>query len=54
VLIAGKGHESWQEIGRERLPFSDVEVAQAALEARCAAAAKAAPADERHGERARV
>lgn len=31
VLISGKGHESWQETGGRRLPFSDVAVAQAAL-----------------------
>lgn len=31
VVIAGKGHESYQEIGRERLPFSDVDVAIEAL-----------------------
>ena len=23
VLIAGKGHEAWQEIAGERLPFDD-------------------------------
>ncbi len=34
VLIAGKGHETYQEIAGVRLPFSDVEVAQAALRAR--------------------
>lgn len=33
VLIAGKGHEDYQEIAGERLPFSDVAVAQKALEA---------------------
>jgi UDP-N-acetylmuramoyl-L-alanyl-D-glutamate--2,6-diaminopimelate ligase len=33
VLIAGKGHEPYQEIAGVRLPFSDVEVAQAALRA---------------------
>ena len=32
VLIAGKGHESYQEVAGARLPFSDVEVARAALE----------------------
>jgi len=37
VLIAGKGHERSQEIGGERRPFSDVEVARAALAAREAA-----------------
>ncbi|MBW8328858.1 MAG: UDP-N-acetylmuramoyl-L-alanyl-D-glutamate--2,6-diaminopimelate ligase [Thiobacillus sp.] len=33
VLIAGKGHEDYQEIAGERLPFSDVAVAKKALEA---------------------
>jgi UDP-N-acetylmuramoyl-L-alanyl-D-glutamate--2,6-diaminopimelate ligase len=32
VLIAGKGHESHQEIAGRRLPFSDAAVARAALE----------------------
>jgi UDP-N-acetylmuramoyl-L-alanyl-D-glutamate--2,6-diaminopimelate ligase len=31
VLIAGKGHEAWQEIAGRREPFSDAEVARAAL-----------------------
>ncbi len=31
VLVAGKGHEDYQEIGNARLPFSDVEVAARAL-----------------------
>lgn len=30
VLIAGKGHENFQEVGEERRPFDDVKVAQAA------------------------
>lgn len=34
VLIAGKGHEAWQEIAGRRLPFSDAAVAEAALAAR--------------------
>lgn len=34
VLIAGKGHETYQEIAGERRPFSDVAVARAALAAR--------------------
>jgi UDP-N-acetylmuramoyl-L-alanyl-D-glutamate--2,6-diaminopimelate ligase len=34
VLIAGKGHESYQEIRGERLPFSDEAVARAALAGR--------------------
>jgi UDP-N-acetylmuramyl tripeptide synthase len=31
VLIAGKGHENYQEIAGRRLPFSDVAAARAAL-----------------------
>ncbi|MEO8156622.1 MAG: UDP-N-acetylmuramoyl-L-alanyl-D-glutamate--2,6-diaminopimelate ligase [Betaproteobacteria bacterium] len=31
VLIAGKGHEAYQEIGTQRLPFDDVEVARETL-----------------------
>ncbi len=31
VLIAGKGHEAYQEIAGVRLPFSDAQVAEAAL-----------------------
>lgn len=31
VLIAGKGHEVYQEIGGQRFPFSDVKVAQQIL-----------------------
>ena len=34
VLLAGKGHESYQELGCTRLPFSDLEQAQRALSAR--------------------
>lgn len=33
VLIAGKGHEEYQEAGGKRLPFSDYEMAAAVLEA---------------------
>lgn len=33
VLIAGKGHENYQEIKGEKLPFSDIEVAMRALDA---------------------
>ena len=32
VLIAGKGHEQYQEIQGVKLPFSDVEVATRALQ----------------------
>jgi UDP-N-acetylmuramoyl-L-alanyl-D-glutamate--2,6-diaminopimelate ligase len=31
VLIAGKGHETYQEIGSQRLPFDDVQVARDGL-----------------------
>ncbi|MEZ5727810.1 MAG: UDP-N-acetylmuramoyl-L-alanyl-D-glutamate--2,6-diaminopimelate ligase [Burkholderiaceae bacterium] len=34
VLIAGKGHENYQEIGGVRYPFSDLETARAVLEQR--------------------
>jgi UDP-N-acetylmuramoyl-L-alanyl-D-glutamate--2,6-diaminopimelate ligase len=33
VLVAGKGHETYQEIAGVRHPFSDREAALAALEA---------------------
>ncbi len=32
VLIAGKGHETYQDVAGRRVPFSDVDVAGAALE----------------------
>ena len=32
VLLAGKGHETYQEIGGQRLPFSDTLEARSALE----------------------
>lgn len=32
VLVAGKGHEAYQEISGKRLPFSDVEVSRRVLE----------------------
>ena len=34
VLLAGKGHETYQEIAGQRFPFSDVDVANAALAGR--------------------
>ncbi len=37
VLIAGKGHENYQEIGGERLPFDDLEVAREHLLSRLGA-----------------
>jgi UDP-N-acetylmuramoyl-L-alanyl-D-glutamate--2,6-diaminopimelate ligase len=36
VLIAGKGHEDYQEIAGRRLPFSDAALARAALGRRAA------------------
>ena len=39
VLIAGKGHESVQVIGADRIPFSDVDVARAVIDKRQAARA---------------
>ena len=44
VLLAGKGHEQFQEIKGEKLPFSDVAHAQAALDARATAAQLERPA----------
>jgi len=32
VLVAGKGHETYQELKGNRLPFSDVAAVQAVLE----------------------
>jgi len=34
VLIAGKGHETYQEVGGQRFSFDDVAVAREALKAR--------------------
>ncbi len=34
VLVVGKGHEKFQEVDGELLPFDDVTVAREALEAR--------------------
>ena len=32
ILLAGKGHEDYQLIGTQRVPFSDGEILRAALE----------------------
>jgi UDP-N-acetylmuramoyl-L-alanyl-D-glutamate--2,6-diaminopimelate ligase len=37
VLLAGKGHEDYQIVGAEHLPFSDLVEAEAALRARAVA-----------------
>lgn len=34
VVLAGKGHEEYQIIGNERIPFSDREIAESAMEER--------------------
>jgi len=36
-LVAGKGHEDYQEVAGKRLPFSDKTQVQAALVARTSA-----------------
>ncbi len=38
ILIAGKGHEDYQEVAGQRLPFSDLAQARAALARRSSAA----------------
>jgi len=32
VLVAGKGHETWQQIGNEQIPFSDIDEVESQLE----------------------
>jgi UDP-N-acetylmuramoyl-L-alanyl-D-glutamate--2,6-diaminopimelate ligase len=36
VLIAGKGHETYQDVAGRRIPFSDVKLAERCLEKRFA------------------
>jgi UDP-N-acetylmuramoyl-L-alanyl-D-glutamate--2,6-diaminopimelate ligase len=52
VLIAGKGHEDYQEIGTRRLPFDDRAVAREALQ-KIAARNAATPALDSTMEHAR-
>jgi UDP-N-acetylmuramoyl-L-alanyl-D-glutamate--2,6-diaminopimelate ligase len=33
ILVAGKGHETYQQVGAERFPFSDVDHLRRALSA---------------------
>jgi UDP-N-acetylmuramyl tripeptide synthase len=47
ILLAGKGHENYQEIGGTRLPFSDAAQAAVALQARLAARPASAPGGPR-------
>ncbi len=51
VLVAGKGHETTQEIAGERLAFSDREHALAALTARARAAGTVQPPEQVEGKR---
>jgi UDP-N-acetylmuramoyl-L-alanyl-D-glutamate--2,6-diaminopimelate ligase len=44
VLVAGKGHETYQIHGTQRVPFDDVEEVRRALERRAASATKGDPA----------
>jgi UDP-N-acetylmuramyl tripeptide synthase len=32
-MVAGKGHEAYQEIAGERVPYSDIDTVQRVLEA---------------------
>ncbi|HEY4958765.1 MAG TPA: UDP-N-acetylmuramoyl-tripeptide--D-alanyl-D-alanine ligase, partial [Caldimonas sp.] len=45
VLIAGKGHEDYQDIGGAKFPFSDARHAALALDARLAGAAQSSPGE---------
>ncbi|HEU0202154.1 MAG TPA: hypothetical protein VFR86_17190, partial [Burkholderiaceae bacterium] len=51
ILIAGKGHESYQEVHGVKRPFSDVEQARAALARRAQASAARGGAGSASGHR---
>ena len=51
VLVAGKGHEEYQEIAGRRLPFSDAKVAEAALGRRGGGTGEAASLPRSEGQR---
>lgn len=52
IVIAGKGHENYQLIGNERLPFSDVAVARLALQGRGGHPSPERSPEQSAGERA--
>ena len=47
ILVAGKGHENYQEIEGVKHPFSDVEIAKSALAKRAPAPPPEIPTSDR-------
>ena len=47
VVIAGKGHETYQEVAGQRLPFDDVVEARRALSARFGSDPRLGPCGDR-------